>query len=1096
MRSCIWLLILLNTLLTYGCSEEPASEKNKDPTLEDINPLFQRLSPKETNIYFANQIADTGIHSINNYIYAYNGGGVAIFDMDNDGLEDILFTGNSNRCKLYKNNGDLQFTDVSDASKISSIQGWATGVTTADVNNDGWLDVYICLSGMDSLNRANKLFLNQQNGTFKEVAEQWRVANESPSSQAEFFDADGDGDLDMYLVNHFTDKDNIFNLRYYTDERVINKDHIDRLYRNDGEYFTDVTPTSGLQVKYRYGLSSSVSDINNDGRPDILITNDFFEPDVVYINEGGMRFSDSTAYYLSKSSLFSMGSCFADIDNDGDMDLSTMDMRPATQLTFKKNNFAFAPLGLYEFFERYFPIYQSSKNMLLLKDDKGRYVDVTEFAGIGGTEWSWSVLMQDYDNDGLVDIFISNGLKRAINEQDHIKDLEGIAQDKGFTAEEQRLTNELPPDNARNFAFKNLGGLKFEDVSQEWKINEAVACQGAAYADLDNDGDMDLVVNATDTISFIYENKKNTDKAHFAEIILDNDKVSIRSSISSRITLFACGEKLTREISSTVGFYSSSSKRAHFGLGACTSIDSAYITWPDGEQTFVGSLPIDSIITISRFNLKPASTTSSQSINWLNSYTIGQHNESDHSDFRKDRLLPFRISREGPGMTIVNGGTPRLVVGGAKGSPSQLFSLDASGKWVLDQELGGADLLEAETNTIDQADLNGDSLSEVYFGNGSNEFLADDDALLDIIYSEQANGTFKRSLHTSSKQATGVVAFGDIDNDGDLDVFSGTRYKIGEYPSAPSSQLLINNEGELSIDNTNSKLFRGLGNITDAAWVDIDNDGWNDLVIVGEWMPVTIFKNIKGKLEAWDLGLSQLKGWWRSVLVADINQDGLKDLICGNYGENSFLKASTKEPIELYYSDFDNSGTKEPIIYHYYNGERAVLPDRSLLVEQMPSYQDKFLTYASYAKASLDGSLIPTDLLEKAEYSTVNHLSSTAFLNNGDHFTAKKLSHYAQLSPINDMVLSDINEDGLPDLLIAGNDNNTFYTEGEVDAITNCLLLWNKEEQNWIKGDIGLYNKEVGRKIITVFNPVLNRKEYIIANNNGSIKVYYLPSKP
>jgi len=1076
----------------------------------DGNKQFTLLSHKRTGITFRNSIKETENFNHLHYSYLYNGAGVAIGDINNDGLPDIFFSGNLVSSRLYLNNGNFRFENISEEAGVAAKETWNNGAVMADVNGDGFLDIYCC-SSTDGRTRfrRNLLFINNGDMTFSEKAAEYGIDDPAYSTHSTFFDYDKDGDLDLFVINHSADKYTVFNEKSpgYKDE--YNPSYGHKLFRNDGHSFSDVTKEAGiLSNVINFGLGIAVSDFNNDHWPDIYICNDYYEQDYFYINQKDGTFSEQLENWFGHVSFSSMGNDAADINNDGHIDLFTLDMLPEENVEQKlvagpHNYEKFKLLETRGFYN------QTTRNMLQMNHYGEFFTEIGQYAGIYSTNWSWSPLICDYDNDGFKDVFISNGYGKNNTHMDVLTMLvdDMLKQQGGEQGmSDMEVINQVPATILKNYMFRNKGDLTFTNVSSEWGFDPSTLSNGTAYADLDNDGDMDLVINNINDYAYIYRNNSEKQRdCHYLKIEFVGLGMNT-GGIGARVDVI-CGEKrYTQEFYPSRGYMSSMDHSLIFGLGEASLVDTLTITWPDFRVQTLQNIAVDQTITLDNKDAIASGKELEREIQTLfepvdhNKPLDYRHRENDYVDFVKQPLLPHMLSTQGPHITVGDINNDRredLFIGGASGSPGVLYLQLENGTF----EPKTMECFEVDRGSEDLGvlffDVEGDEDLDLYVVSGGNEFSLHSDKLQDRLYLNDGRGNFSKSKNRIPELVTSgsCVKAADIDNDGDMDLFVGGRLTPGLYPVAPRSYILKNDgkgyftdvTGEMSEDLLNP------GMVTDALWTDSNGDGLEDLILVGEWMPVRLFLNSGSNLEEltgqnW---MKNSKGWWNRIVPGDFDQDGDIDYIAGNFGLNSEIKASVNEPVSLYSQDFDNNGLLDAIFCFYINGENYPIYSKHELASQIEAIDEIYPDFKSYADQTITD-IFSEEILQEGVVLTANNFSSSYLENKGNNqFELSPLPFTAQLSPVYGIETGDFNNDGFLDMILAGNFFGTRIRFGRYDANKGVVLLGDghgyfKDVPNY---QSGLYIRGEVRDIAPL-KLASGLEILLFAINNDSLQIY------
>ena len=1022
------------------------------------SPLFEKLAPAATGVLFSNDLPEAPDFNILNYLYYYNGGGVAVGDVNGDGLPDLYFSSNIGPNRLYLNKGNFQFEDVTEKAGVAGPPGWKTGVTMADVNGDGRLDIYVSAVNYLSMRGRNMLYINNGDGTFTDRAAEYWLDHVGYATQAAFFDYDGDGDLDMFLLSHSTHSE--LAIRNATRRDVRNATAGGRLFRNDGGHFTDVSADAGIFGGVDgYGLGLVVSDLNQDGCPDVYVANDFQEQDFLYYNNCHGRFIESISTATGHTSRFAMGVDAADVNDDGRPDIVVGDMLPEREEILKTS----ASSESYSLFNlRIGAGYhaQYARNTLQLNRGGGVFSEVGFLAGVAATDWTWSLLFADLDNDGRKDLFVTSGIYRRPNNLDYISYIGNeqvqASLARGVSRENLPLLKQMPTVPVENHAYHNDGNLHFTDMAKAWGLAQMGYSNGSAYVDLDNDGALDLVVNNYDAPASIYRNHSRERTGNAWLMIALEGAGRNTSGIGTKVQLWQHGAQQFLEQSPTRGFESSVDQRLHFGLGRDSMIDSLIVIWPDRKFQVLKHVAANRRLTLSQrdargvWSYATPNARASVFVDLTDRVKTGyRHVENDFNDMDREPLMPHLLSTEGPALAVgdVNGdGLDDIFVGGAKGQPGKLLLQQKGGSYVSsDAAVFAADSLAEDVDAV-FFDANGDGHPDLFVVGGGNEFSAPMEPIRPRLYMNDGTGHFTKSTSAvpSLFENGSSVVPGDFNGDGHLDLFIGSRVVAQQYGLSPKSHLL-QNDGRGHFTDVTDTLAPGLltaGMVTSAVWLDYDHDGKLDLIVVGEWTPVRVFHQEGGKFveRTKEAGLAGSEGWWNTVSTADLNGDGRPDLVLGNLGLNSYITASATEPAEMYVYDFFGNGTLKQIITFYKHGVSYPLANRDEMMKVMPPLKAKFPTYRSFGASQVKDILPPGELAKATVLTARTFASAVALLGANGTFTLKPLPVEAQFSPVYASVARDFDGDGKIDLLLGGNFLGAPPILGRSDASYGLLL--------------------------------------------------------
>lgn len=1043
--------------LVVSCSQEHKAVKQ-----------FTLVNSNKSNINFINKLTESDTLNYFNYPYIYMGGGVTVGDFNNDNLQDLYFTGNMVSNRLYLNEGNLEFNDITEQANAGLGKDWFLGATTVDINNDGWLDIYLSVSGKKE-NCPNKLLVNQGlnsegNISFKEEAETYGIADTGHSSQSTFFDYDNDGDLDLYVANYpvtpFKTTPDTFmqHIRHATSK------HSNHLYANNGNgTFTDVTKEAGM-LSYSLSLSASVSDLNNDGFKDIYVSNDFASADFCYINNGDGTFKNTLEQSVKHTALYGMGADIADFNNDGFLDIFQADMDASTNKRSKANMASMNPKVFWDTHNSglYYQYMHNclQLNMGVLSDDNiPQFNNISRISNTSSTDWSWGPIFADLDNDGWKDLYVSNGTRREINNTDFFNAI----QKKSKGAFEKKKNNEalqntlkMPSEKTDNFVFRNSKDLTFEKINKEWGLEFKGFSNGVAYADLDNDGDLEIILNNIDDKSVIFDNN-NSENNNYITVKFNGNKLN-PNGIGAKCTIIINDKKQFQELSLEHGYISSMAPLLHFGLGKDHIIDRLKIEWQDGKTQILTHVPVNKTITINYSDAslnEPIKDSKKNSI--FNSKTntldsLFAHIENEYDDYAKEILLPHKTSTFGPYISVGdlnNDGLDDFYISGAANNKGGLFYQNNNG--LFDKRITTSERdQESEDMGSLMFDADNDGDLDLYVVSGGNEFDPNSKLLQDRFYINDGLGNLSWSENALPEMITSgsrVYNF-DYDRDGDQDLLVCGRLVPGNYPSPAKTYILenVSTSTHIKFSDATNKLnqeFNKLGLATSASIEDIDNDGWKDIVIVGEWMPIRVFKNNQGKNFneiSESLGLSDTTGWWFSIVSGDFDNDGDVDFIAGNLGLNYKYKSREDETFDIYFNDFDNNNKGDIVLSYYNEGEKYPVRGRSCSSQQIVEIKNKFKSYNEFAEATLI-EVYGEEELENALHYQVNTFATTFIENKNGKFIMHALPNEIQLSSINQIIVKDFNKDGNLDVLAAGNLYASEIETPRNDSGTGIYLL-------------------------------------------------------
>ncbi|WP_036380302.1 VCBS repeat-containing protein [Muricauda sp. MAR_2010_75] len=1106
-----YLIICPFIILFLSCTEKESERVDKP----DVETLFTLLPPDKTGVTFVNTVKNKKDFNIFKYRNFYNGGGVALGDINNDGLLDIYFTGNMEPNRLYLNKGNMQFEDISESAGVLGNKPWSTGVSMVDINQDGLLDIYVCNAGnMEGNNHDNDLYINNGDLTFTEKASEYNLAKTGFTTHASFFDYDKDGDLDVYILNNSNIP--VSSLGYAEQRTVRAQDwegvpHIfkgvgDMLLRNDNGKFVEVSEEAGIYGSLiGFGLGVLITDFNGDLFPDIYVSNDFYERDYLYINQKDGTFNEEIMKWTSHLSLSAMGIDIADINNDGHNDIFITDMLPEKEHRVK-SVMEFEGYTIFDLKQSKDFGQQYIQNTLQLNNGNGTFSEIAYYSGVDATDWSWAGLMFDMDNDGFKDIFITNGINHDLTDLDFVDFFANeIVQKMALTGKKESIDsiiNKMPVKPQPNYAYKNNGDFSFKNANKEWGFELPSRSNGAAYGDLDNDGDLDLVINNVNTPAFIYRNNTDTQ--------LDNNYIQLKFK-GSKTNLFGVGTLakfyfdghiINQELIPSRGFQSSMEYGMTIGLGKSETLDSIRIVWPDQQTQKITNVEANQRITlnyadateiydpIKKENKKPFLTE-------LETGTIMAHQEDNYNDFDYEGLIYQKLSQEGPSLAVadINGdGNEDFFIGGARNQPGTIYLHNGNGK--ITQKPSRA--FEEDQMLEDVAaaffDADGDNDLDLMVGSGGNN-VSEQRSYVPRLYLNDGKGNFTRSesqLPSTFKNVSTISPF-DFDDDGDMDVFIGSRSVVGVYGISPD-HLFLENMGDGTFANVTERLgydLKDAGMVTDSKWVDIDGDSKKDLIVTAEWDTPKIYKNTGRRLTKMPSSLDSLYGWWNTVESADLDNDGDMDLILGNQGLNLHYKPSMEHPMKLWINDYDNNGTIEQIATMGQDGGDYPIHQKRELTQQLPGLKKQNLKASDYAHRTIH-ELFPEQVVKNSIVKKVETSASVIAINEGGgKFTIKNLHPRVQLSCVCDITCADVNKDGNLDLIMAGNNFEYKPQFSRLDASYGNLLLGDgKLGFEWQEYNVSGFKVKDEVKYMEQFKDKNGKTFVIVAINNNKPKIF------
>ncbi|TDD99371.1 VCBS repeat-containing protein [Flavobacterium cellulosilyticum] len=1082
----IFILTLLNS-----CDHSELKKKTSN-----AETLFTLVPSEHTQINFENVVKQDTLFNCVRYMYALNGGGVAVGDINNDGLQDIYFTSNQQSNKLYLNKGNFEFEDITQSANVSDEYGWTTGTSMIDINNDGWLDIYVCKSASLESNewRKNKLFINQKDGTFKEEAHAFGLDNDGFSIQSYFFDYDKDGDLDMYLVNHRVDFQNTLRIEQKESQKKY-PETSDHLFRNDGNTFTDVTVEAKL-VNKAWGLSASIGDYNNDGWPDIYVANDYIMPDFLYINNHDGTFSNQINTRFKHISFNSMGTDYADINNDFLPDLIVLEMSAEDHIRSKENMPSMNTEGFEKIIKANYN-HPYMANVFQLNNGNGTYSDIGQLAGVSKTDWSWAPLIADFDNDGYKDLFITNGIDRNFSNQDYARKVKSNLDNK-IHMTVLDVVDMMPSEKLSNYGYKNNGDLTFTNTTESWGLDKKVNSNGVAYADLDNDGDLDLIVNNISEKASVY---KNNSTGNFVNIKLIGGPNNI-NAIGAKVKVFTEKLQQYQEQYPTRGYQSCMTNVLNFGLGNEDKIKKIEVVWDNRLVSIVENEQANQTLEL---NIKDAVLTkpfvakANRNFTKVDPLQLGiafTHHENSFNDFSKQVLLPQKLSQQGPALSVgdVNkDGLDDFYVGGAQGQSGKLYLQNRSGKFDVSEQTDFEKDKSYEDNRSLFFDANNDGYLDLYVTSGGYELVENSPLLQDRLYLNNGKGKFIKSTSLPKMlSCTKAVKAVDFDNDGDLDLAIGGHCIPGKYPLVPNSYFLRNDKGIFKdVTATVAPEFSKIGIVNDFIFSDYDNDGNKDLIVVGEWMPITVLKNTKSQFKIIDTPqFKNTEGWWNTVSEVDIDNDGDLDYFFGNIGGNNKFHPSVEKPLHIYGNNFDNNSTYDMVLSKLYKGNLVPVRGKECSTQQNSFVSKKMPTFKSFATSKLADIYGDKELKASYHKQAFQFKSGYAINNGKGSFTFKELPNTAQLGPTMSFVFADVNKDGFQDVIGVGGLYESEVETIRYDSNVGYILLGDTKGNLKSYKDLNFYNSENAKQMKKI--QIKGKQHLLIANNDAPMSIFSL----